>query len=190
MAKRSPDDGSNYRNAIREFETLFGLNPFFKRDDAWFCTGLCYAELGDRGNAKKYFLRSFLLGHKQEALDNYANMFWQENRIDTAASLMQISALNYPDAYTYNNLGVYYYQKGKWTRAIDYFTKAIDREPDLVNAWNNLLEIYRRRGDKAMVEKKTYQMITVFSRRGAQIQRGGARITASGAVDGDISDGR
>jgi tetratricopeptide (TPR) repeat protein len=75
---------NEFNKAIEQFELVSRLNPFFKRDDVWYCMGMCYKELGDMENAKKYLLRAVLLSRNREAIENIVNILWQEHINDNA----------------------------------------------------------------------------------------------------------
>lgn len=51
------------------------------------------------------------------------------------------------EAIQFNNIGVAWYEKGNYEKAIGYFKKAVNSNPDLGEAFNNLGVAYAKQGD-------------------------------------------
>jgi tetratricopeptide (TPR) repeat protein len=161
----------NSRKAINEFEEVTRLNPFYKRNDVWFLTGVCYEQMGDYTRAKQYCKKGTLLRMRKDALTAYAGMLWKEGDLDQAALFMQVNAHFYPDPITYCNLGRYYARMNDLSQAVECFKKAVEMEPVDPVMWGCLLNACNRLGDGKLVEKETYRMIAALSRNGGYLER-------------------
>lgn len=82
-----------------------------------------------------------------------ASVYLRISQIDDAQKLFDRLMEMYPnDSDNYYNLGVVYYQKKDFTKALDYFLKAIDIDENL-DSYLYVAMIYRQLGDKEQALK-------------------------------------
>jgi len=62
------------------------------------------------------------------------------------------------DALNYNNIGISHTKKGNYEQALNYFKKAVEIDPSLINAYYNMGSVYKHTGnrDKAV---KSFQLL-------------------------------
>jgi tetratricopeptide (TPR) repeat protein len=76
-------------------------------------------------------------GEYAEALQNY----FEAIRLETDP---------YDRSYIFYNIGLIHTSNGEHTKALEYFYQAIERNPCLPQAFNNIAVIYHHRGEQAL----------------------------------------
>lgn len=106
----------------------------FDNADAWLCyrVGEAYQNKGDFSNAKKYYQKSNFLAPKYpDFLNKYASTCLNLNEIETAQQLFEKLVKDFPNfAAGYSNLGYLYLTQQNISKALLYFDKALQLEPD------------------------------------------------------------
>ena len=69
------------------------------------------------------------------------------NADETIASYQRVLQLNHKHSDAYNNLGMVFYNEGKFSKAVDNYQKAVEIEPNFADAHYNLANALKQTGD-------------------------------------------
>lgn len=146
---------SLFQNAIDEFDLALKYNP--DNVKAYNKKGLVLFGIGEYGKAKQAFEKvisirpDYVQAHINLGMVSYvegdqakALQHWEES--------VGISS-NDKDAKAYNNIANIYNNEKNFTRAIEYYQKALDEDPINSLYLNNLAETYRLNGDLVQAGK-------------------------------------
>jgi len=133
---------SRFYDAIHYYEKALSLYPNKRSEEVgglYDEIGLCYMQLGEHGNALKYFEKSLeitrRLNKPEHLSDVYGHMGQAYTRLESfekAESYLKESLkirknLNNPFTLgeSYNNLGLLYYRMGHWGKALDHYEESL-----------------------------------------------------------------
>ncbi len=136
----------NYDEAIYNYKKAIKLNN--KYDRAYFYLANLYDKMGNLDKAIEYYLKVINLVDDNIAYNNIAGIFEELGLINTSMYFVNQS-LNIDDSYykALYNKGVLLYSLNKPKSSILYYKKAMRVNPNFLNIYLNLSEIYLDLGD-------------------------------------------
>jgi tetratricopeptide (TPR) repeat protein len=135
----------------------------FDNADAWLCyrIGEAYQYKADYINAKKYYQRANQLAPKYpDFLNKYASACLNLNEVNKAQQLFENMVKDFPQyAAGYSNLGYLYLTLQNISKAIFYFDKALQLEPDYELALMNKASVLMFQNKNKEAEKLLRQVL-------------------------------
>nr|YP_009139353.1 photosystem I assembly protein Ycf3 [Lepidodinium chlorophorum]BAR72327.1 photosystem I assembly protein Ycf3 [Lepidodinium chlorophorum] len=108
-------------------------------------------------------------GEYAEALKNY----FKALRLETDP---------FDRSYILYNIRLIHTSNGRYCRALEYYFAALDRNPGLVQALNNIRILYHSRGEEA-VKKNKYEVSKLLFSRSAEYWKEAIRLTPSNYIE-------
>lgn len=139
----------NFKQALKDIEKAKEIDD----DDpgVHFVYGIIYYALKDYDKAEQYYLRALKEDEEYtEARFNLCGLYIKVKRYDDAIEQCSIAAddpLYQARASAYTNLGIAYFKKGEINKAKSYYDRALDINPALVYAHNELGKLYLAIGE-------------------------------------------
>jgi tetratricopeptide (TPR) repeat protein len=143
-------------NASKAMEYFFAAGEF---SHAKYGLGVIYSELKDYTNALSYYTKAIEL---EELYDAYLHRgsvrMAMHDSVGAQLDYAKVLELNPTDARAHSNMGIWHLTHflppatGQ-LKAMDYFRKAIELEPELTIASTNLAKLYMIHGDDVSAEK-------------------------------------
>lgn len=85
-------------------------------------------------------------------------------------------------SYILYNIRLIHTSNGRYCRALKYYFAALDRNPTLVGALNNVAILYHSRGEEALKNNKPNVAVLLFSRR-AEYWKEAIRLAPSNYIE-------
>ena len=125
----------------------------------------------------------------QPARETLLQVYQKVGRSQQAVNLLEDTLRQEPSSNDYNTIGVMYYRNGEIDQSIDAFRKSLEMNPYDPTPRNNLYQIFRERGIKAL-NIKAYEKATLYFGEALQFKPDDAvlyRLMGDGyARDGDL----
>jgi len=139
-----------YEEARKLFETSIKLDPNFAAAHQWLA--LTYGKLGDTKASTETLIKAKALAEKTDEKDRlniyalYAQVI--EKDVDKRIRILEEIAKKYPrEKRIHYNLGIHYWNKKKFSAAIDAYSKALALDPNYGSALNGLGYTYADMGN-------------------------------------------
>ena len=143
-------------NAAKAMEYYFAAGEF---SHAKYGLGVIYSELKDYDNAVSYYTKAIELGNLYDAyLHRGTVRMAMHDAVGAHSDYTAVLEMNPDDARAHSNMGIWHLTHflppatGQ-LKAMDYFRKAIELEPELTVASTNLAKLYMIHGDDVSAEK-------------------------------------
>jgi tetratricopeptide (TPR) repeat protein len=139
-----------YEEARQLFETSIKLDPDFAAAHQWLA--LTYGKLGDTKAATEILIKAKVLAEKTNEKDRlniyalYAQVI--EKDVEKRIRILEELASKYPrEKRIHYNLGIHYWNKKEFPKAIDAYSKALALDPQYGSALNGLGYTYADMGN-------------------------------------------
>lgn len=141
--------------AIANFRKTLEIEPSFV--EARRNLSLVYAEAGRFDEAETVY--------KQAVVQEIVNSYVRGIPLD-ARSYEEMLMVEPQDPMPYNNLGFLHWKEGRLDEAIHFFQQALERDPDLLATYGNLVVVYEERGDfdEAIRSLQAYEDLSRLAR--------------------------
>ncbi|MCQ2329974.1 MAG: tetratricopeptide repeat protein [Paludibacteraceae bacterium] len=145
-AGRFAYNGEMYNEVIKQFSKLKGTG--YNEQAAYEFIAGAYDNLKDSENYLKTLKEGSTVFPQSEYLINNLIIYYTEkNQKEEAINYLNIAINNNPTPQLYNVLGTIYRNDEIFDKALTYFTKAVELNPDYSNANYNIGEIYYTMGE-------------------------------------------
>lgn len=134
---------------------------------AYYNLGFYYAENNQKDRALRNYTRALKLApHFTQALNNRAAIYMISGQYQKAKPDIQrfIELLPHADPTKYQNLGQIYREEGDYDKALEYYQKAVEMNPQIHNAWYNIAYILITTGKHQEALKPLKQAINLRPR--------------------------
>lgn len=145
-AGRFAYNGEMYNEVIKQFSKLKGTG--YNEQAAYEFIAGAYDNLKDTANYIKTLKDGSALYPQSEYLINNLIIYYTEkNQKEEAINYLNIALQNNPTPQLYNVLGTIYRNDDLLDKALSYFMKAVELDPDYSNANYNIGEVYYTMGE-------------------------------------------
>ncbi len=135
-------DGEEYEQARNNFEMAIAILP--ERYEAYTNAGFVWQHLDNNDSAFYYYAQAYRIDPDNiKILENFASLCFNIGMFAKADSLYEkILAQDPNNAEAILRRGAIASENGDYTTAVDYYTRALDLEPDNCGLWFNLGILY------------------------------------------------
>ena len=176
--------------AINVLKRQLETNPTHARTH--YLLGTIYADKGDTELAVASFKTCLEINPEfHSARETLLQVYQKLGLSQPAVDLLEKTLKQMPSSTDYNTIGVMYYRNGEIDQSIAAFRKSLEMHPYDPTPRNNLYQIYREQGIKALNVKR-YEEAALYFREALQFKPSDAvlyRLMGDGyARDGDLKN--
>ena len=186
----TPQDTPQHDLAIMVLKKQLETNPTKPRTH--YLLGTIYVDKGDTELAVASFKTCLEIDPDfHPARETLLQVYQKVGLSQPAVDLLEETLKQMPSSNDYNTIGVMYYRNGEIDQSIAAFRKSLEMHPYDPTPRNNLYQIYREQGMKAL-NVKAYEKAAFYFREALQFKPGDAvlyRLMGDGyARDGDLKN--
>ncbi len=186
----TPQDTPQHDIAIHILKKQLEINPTHARTH--YLLGTIYDDKGDTESATASFKTCLEINPDfHPARETLLQVYQRVGRSQQAVDLLKETLKQMPSSNDYNTMGVMYYRNGETDKSIAAFRKSLEMNPYDPMPRNNLYQIFRERGIKAL-SVKAYGKAALYFGEALQFKPSDALLYRlmgdSYARDGDLKN--